>query len=338
MTRAPIAFPIWTPAEPTPPVAPRTTSVSPAFSAAVRRAPQASTPTLASAAASSKDTPAGIRRRQEPGTATASAHVPSRNTPRPPPYTMTRSPALKPAPFRSTMPDASSPRISGGSLAIGKCPIRTMPSSGLTADALMRTSTSSGPGSGSDKVVVRRTSKPPYDWICIAFMIDSFRHAAIGRPSAVSDPGCELDLDELRRQGQAGRRDDRARHRRPLRPVGLLPDRAGRGERRVHVGDVQDLLDDVLQGRTVPTQDLLGVCVGLPHLGPHVGMIEDLPFLVQRGRPNNVSFVVMAQLAGDIDRVAYPDRLGVPVQILPRHSEPFSVLAQGHALPPWSTR
>jgi hypothetical protein len=33
-----------------------------------------------------------------------------------------RSPALKPAPFRSTMPAASSPRISGGSLAIGKCP------------------------------------------------------------------------------------------------------------------------------------------------------------------------------------------------------------------------
>ena len=120
--------------------------------------------------------------------------------------------------------------------------------------------------------------------------------------------------------------------------VGLLPDRAGCGECRVHVGDVQDLLDDVLQARTVPTQDLLGVCVRLPHLGLHVGMIEDLPFLVQRRRPNNVSFVVMAQLAGDVDRVAYPDRLGVPVQILPRHSEPSGVLAQGHALPPWSTR
>src|SRR5687768_11679532 len=31
MTRDPIAFPIWTPAEPTPPVAPRTTSVFSSF-------------------------------------------------------------------------------------------------------------------------------------------------------------------------------------------------------------------------------------------------------------------------------------------------------------------
>src|SRR5262249_3425560 len=62
-------------------------------------------------------------------------------------------------------------------------------------------------------------------------------------------------------------------------------------------------------------------------------MIEDLASLVQRGRTYNVSFVVMAQLAGDVDRVACPDRLGVPVQILPRHSEPSGVLAQGHAPP-----
>src|SRR5690242_21930835 len=46
-----------------------------------------------------------------------------------------------------------------------------MPSSGLTAEALMRTKTWSAPGVGSGRFASLRTSGPPCDAIWIAFMV-----------------------------------------------------------------------------------------------------------------------------------------------------------------------
>src|ERR1700728_5349861 len=148
--------------EPTPPAAPETTTVSPAFRATLRTAAYAVVPATNRAPACSHDTFAGRRTRLPVSTTTSSAWLDlSLVNP------MTSSPTAKfatPGPTSSTMPARSLPCPEGNveGQRSANNPFRMEASPGLMPAALTRTRTLPGPGDGRSTSTTCRTSIPPY--------------------------------------------------------------------------------------------------------------------------------------------------------------------------------
>ncbi len=134
MTVAPQARASWTATVPTPPVAPWTSTVSPAPTFSVLSARCAVCPEADSAPACSQGIPAGLRTSWVPSARTSSAAQPRIRKP------STSSPTAQswtPAPTASTTPANSLPGISPGdsSMPTGACPSRIERSTGCTPAA-----------------------------------------------------------------------------------------------------------------------------------------------------------------------------------------------------------
>ncbi len=76
-------------------------------------------------------------------------------------------------PTFSTVPEMSQPTVNGGSPSSLIAPARTAASTGLMPAALMRTSNSPLPGSGTGRSASSRTSGSPRVFWTIAFMSSS---------------------------------------------------------------------------------------------------------------------------------------------------------------------
>src|SRR5580693_5186117 len=169
ITLAPARRASWTASEPTPPVAPATTTVSPSVRLTARTAAHAVAPATNSAPATSQGTPAGLAVRWCASTTTYSAWL-ARLSVQP----ITSSPAEKlvtPGPASATIPARSLPSPDGnvaGHLASSK-PSRILASPGLIPAALTWTRTCPAPGTGRGTSTTFRTSIPPYSSNLTAF-------------------------------------------------------------------------------------------------------------------------------------------------------------------------
>ena len=169
ITVAPARRASWTASEPTPPVAPETTTVSPSVRLTARTAAQAVAPATNSAPATSQGTPAGLPVRCCASTTTYSAWL-ARLSVQP----ITSSPAEKlvtPGLASATIPARSLPSPDGnvaGHLACIK-PSRILASPGLIPAALTWTRTCPAPGTGRGTSTTFRTSIPPYSSNLTAF-------------------------------------------------------------------------------------------------------------------------------------------------------------------------
>src|SRR5215470_18985079 len=77
----------------------------------------------------------------------------------------------------------------------------------------------------------------------------------------------------------------------------------------------------------------------LGHLDAHVAVVKDPTLRIDRRRPDDVALVVVAQLPGYPEGIAYPHGLSVPVRLLPGHPESPRLLWDWHTAPsPWSAR
>ena len=79
-----------------------------------------------------------------------------------------------------------------------------------------------------------------------------------------------------------------------------------------------------------PPEEFLCVGIRLPHLDLHVRVIPYPALLVQRGCSNEVSFIIVAQLAGDVDRITDLYRLSIAIIGFPRHAHAFRIFADRH--------
>jgi hypothetical protein len=75
------------------------------------------------------------------------------------------------------------------------------------------------------------------------------------------------------------------------------------GEGGIDVEHIQGLFDHVVQGCAIAGQQLDGVHVCLVQLRFHVGEVDGLARCIELGRRDQRAFAIMAQLAGDIDRI-----------------------------------
>lgn len=72
----------------------------------------------------------------------------------------------------------------------------------------------------------------------------------------------------------------------------------------------------------------------LGHLDAHVAVVKDPTLRIDRRRADDVALVVVAQLPGYPDGIAYPRGLSVPVRLLRGHPESPCLLWDWHtALP-----
>ena len=159
-TRAPSTRAIWTAAVPTPPLAPFTSTVSPATRPACRtRASNAVRKTSGTAAAWASSS--------ESGTLASSRSAATTRVARPPPPTRpnARSPdlnAVTASPTSTTVPATSIPGMSAGQPAgTGWRPSRCSTSAGLMPANAGAITTSNLPGDGSGRSSTATTSGPP---------------------------------------------------------------------------------------------------------------------------------------------------------------------------------
>jgi hypothetical protein len=171
VTVAPSALATWTPHNPTPPDAPLTSTADPGRTPAVSRsACTAVTAVAGTAAASTMDSPEGLRSTSSSGSATSSACAPQSCGI----IAKTASPGrsrVTPVPTRTTSPATSQPSTTGNFTRMKSftSPSRNCQSIGFTLAACTRTSTSPSAGSGAETSRNWRTSGPPYRPIITAF-------------------------------------------------------------------------------------------------------------------------------------------------------------------------
>ena len=91
-----------------------------------------------------------------------------------------------------------------------------------------------------------------------------------------------------------------------------------RGEGGFDVGDEEHFVHDVAHGSAILGEHLAHVVVGLPHLRAHVTRRDD------------VAFVVVAHLSGDVDGVSHFHALGIAIIAFPGHAETFRFLGDRH--------
>jgi len=131
----------------------------------------------------------------------------------------------------------------------------------------------------------------------------------------------EGDFDELFRKGQSRHTDQIARALRAHGSVGFLAHLAEDGKRRIHIEDIERILNDVVQRCPEARQKLDCIGVGRPHLLFHHRELGRLAGFIERSGRDQLPLLVVAELAGDMDSVTNLDRLCVSGSIFPRHIE-----------------
>src|SRR3954453_16576372 len=130
----------------------------------------------------------------------------------------------------------------------------------------------------------------------------------------------ENDLDELLGKGQPRHADQIAGALRPCLGVGTFAHLARECKRLNDIEDIERLFHHVVEGGPESCQDLRGVGIGHPHLLCHHREVGRLAgFIERRGRDHGPP-VVVAELAGHMDRVSDLDRLCVAVVVFRRHT------------------
>src|SRR3954469_23818532 len=130
----------------------------------------------------------------------------------------------------------------------------------------------------------------------------------------------ENDLDELLGKGQPRHADQIARALRPRPGVGFLAHPARDRKRLIDIDDIERLFHHVVEGGPESCQDLRGVGIGHPHLLCHRREVDRLAgFIERRGRDHGPP-VVVAELAGHVNRVSDLDRLCIAVDVFRRHA------------------
>src|SRR4051812_17054619 len=130
----------------------------------------------------------------------------------------------------------------------------------------------------------------------------------------------ENDFDELLGKGRPRYADQIARALRPRPGVGFLAHPARDCKRLIDIEDIECLFHHVVEGGPESCQDLRGVGIGHPHLLCHHREVGRLAgFIERRGRDHGPP-VVLAELAGHMDRVSDLDRLCIAVVVFRRHA------------------
>src|SRR3954469_25551734 len=130
----------------------------------------------------------------------------------------------------------------------------------------------------------------------------------------------ENDLDELLGKGQPRHADQIARALRPRLGVGFLAHPARDRKRLIDIDDIEGLFHHVVEGGPESCQDLRGVGIGHPHLLCHHREVGRLAGSIERRGRDHGPPVVVAELAGHMDRVSDLDRLCVAVDVFRRHA------------------
>src|SRR3954452_24261587 len=130
----------------------------------------------------------------------------------------------------------------------------------------------------------------------------------------------ENDFDELLGKGQPRYADQIAGALRPRLGVGYFAHLARDCKRLIDIDDIERLFHYVVEGGPELCQDLCSGGIGHPHLlcdHREVGRLAG--FIERRGRDHG-PLVVVAELAGHMDRVSDLDRLCIAVVVFRRHT------------------
>src|SRR3954465_9217215 len=130
----------------------------------------------------------------------------------------------------------------------------------------------------------------------------------------------ENDFDELLGKGQPRYADQIAGALRPRLGVGFFAHLARDCKRLIDIDDIECLFHYVVEGGPELCQDLCGVGIGHPHLLCHHREVGRLAGFIERRGRDHGPLVVVAELAGHMDRVSDLDRLCIAVVVFRRHT------------------
>src|SRR5436309_5161965 len=125
----------------------------------------------------------------------------------------------------------------------------------------------------------------------------------------------ENDFDELLGKGQPRYADQIARALRPRLGVGFFAHPARDCKRLIDIDDIERLFHHVVEGGPESCQALRGVGIGHPHLLCHHREVGRLAGFIERRGRDHGPLVVLAELAGHMDRVSDLDRLCIAVVV-----------------------
>src|SRR3954453_772737 len=130
----------------------------------------------------------------------------------------------------------------------------------------------------------------------------------------------ENNFDELLGKGQPRYADQIAGALRPRLGVGFFAHLARDCKRLIDIDDIERLFHHVVEGGPELCQDLCSVGIGHPHLLCHHGEVGRLAGFIERRGRDHGPLVVLAELAGHMDRVSDLDRLCIAVVVFRRHT------------------